>query len=508
MSLQVKFILLLFLLGLAVVISVVFSGWSVLALDREATQTYRNLAFVLDRLDVAKQRFEQQIRILDPRLQSLHSALLPPGPDGQRSESGPDAAEHSPTPLPISEMEAVLDDLESLESLRERIGQTTSRALLSRGRKTIRAMTQAIAARNDGSSVEFASALGDAEFEFERFHLLAEQIEKRVLDDIKVALEHGKVIRGLVMRVLLGCLLGSMLVAVLGMLLLRRWVRDPIRRLRNATERLASGDFDYRIQVTSDDELGLLSAEVNEMASTILSMQQERVERERLAAVGEMTRRIVHNLRNPLAGIRGLAELTAAELPAEQDTAEYQRRILATVDRFEGWLKELLRTTSPMDAKPVLQNIAPTIQHVIEAHEAQALARSITVSVAVEQQAVSLVDLSSHSVDACFDPMHFEQALSALVGNAIEAVDERGQVRISLERNEDKRICIISVADDGPGIEPDHHDQIFEPYYSTKRHGTGIGLALVKNIVQAHHGRIALKRSEMGGAEFVITLPG
>ncbi|MBL4790043.1 MAG: hypothetical protein JKY60_13725, partial [Kordiimonadaceae bacterium] len=84
------------------------------------------------------------------------------------------------------------------------------------------------------------------------------------------------------------------------------------------------------------------------MASLIKAMQDERVERERLAAMGEMAQRTVHNLRTPLAGIRALAEITKSELDEGSELGEMQDRIMASVDRFEIWLQGMLRVSSPM----------------------------------------------------------------------------------------------------------------------------------------------------------------
>src|SRR5262249_25264293 len=143
------------------------------------------------------------------------------------------------------------------------------------------------------------------------------------------------------------------LVGALGFSLLHRWVLQPVARLRTAAARIGDGDFAHRVLVRPGgpgrDELAQLSTEVNHMAGLVRAMQDERVERDRLAAAGEMVRRLTHNLRNPLAGIRGLAEITRGDLPpAADELRENQERIIATIDRFEHWLSELLSATSPL----------------------------------------------------------------------------------------------------------------------------------------------------------------
>src|SRR5690606_22117546 len=104
------------------------------------------------------------------------------------------------------------------------------------------------------------------------------------------------------------------------------------------------------------------------------------------------------------------------------------------------------------------------------------------------------------------DRMHLEQAVMALASNAIEATPDGGTVRL-IGRAEDPGRWEIRIEDSGPGVPLDLAERIFSPYFTTKRHGTGIGLALVQNVVQAHGGSVRVERSELGGAAFIVTLP-
>jgi signal transduction histidine kinase len=94
--------------------------------------------------------------------------------------------------------------------------------------------------------------------------------------------------------------------------------------------------------------LGQLAEEVNEMSATVVAIQTQLVEQERLAAAGEMVTRLAHNIRNPLAGIRGLAEATTALHPEDIELVGCQQRITDTVDRFEKWLRDLQQSVTPL----------------------------------------------------------------------------------------------------------------------------------------------------------------
>jgi signal transduction histidine kinase len=173
-------------------------------------------------------------------------------------------------------------------------------------------------------------------------HDLIQRIQSRVIAEQDKVVEFGDTIRGRLVLVLAFALSAAVLVGVLALTLVRRWVLIPVAALRAAAQRIAGGDFDHRTPVTGHDELAQLSSEVNHMAGMVRMMLDERVERERLAAVGEMVRRLAHNLRNPLSGIRGLAELSREETAPGTHVHENQNRIILSVDRFEKWLADLL----------------------------------------------------------------------------------------------------------------------------------------------------------------------
>jgi len=289
------------------------------------------------------------------------------------------------------------------------------------------------------------------------------------------------------------------LLCALAVVFVRRWVLRPVDDLREAAKQIAQGHFDYRIQPRSHDELGKLAREVNQMAATIVDMQTKMVEQERLAAAGEMVTRLAHNIRNPLAGIRGLSEATIQLNQGDEETVGCQERIIATVDRFEKWLRDLQQSVSPMTVQPkpvpietLLADTVTALQPMLDRH-----------GVSVESE----VDPTLKQVSV--DGMHFEQAVVSLVTNAIQASRPGQTVRLRVERIPgDPGHWRFSVEDEGAGIPPELREKIFEPYFTTKPDGNGIGLSMAQKIVRLHGGRLSVE-SEVGrGSRFEMYMPG
>ncbi|MFM9956910.1 MAG: ATP-binding protein [Phycisphaerales bacterium] len=375
-----------------------------------------------------------------------------------------------------------------------------------RGRAELSSAVESVIAAADAPAREAASS---------RLARLCGMLQSRLMEDAELASSASSEIAAKVAW-LLGLSLGaSTLTAFLGWTLLRRWVERPVADLRRAAERIGAGDFDHRVPVEAHagrgDELHALGREVNHMASTIGRMQDDRVATERLAAVGQTVRRITHNLRNPLAGIRAVAELTRDDLPPGSDAREGQERIIASVDRFEAWLTELLDETSPIAVAPRAASARALLRAVADAHQPMARGKGVTLTV---DDAAAPPDPPQESA-ARFDPRHLEHALVALVTNALEATPANagGQVTIRAQRTPENH-WTIHVDDTGPGLPDELLRRAFVSHFTSKPGGHGIGLAVASHVVRAHGGTLTAsnrekssERADPGGARFVLCLP-
>lgn len=488
MSLQRKFVVLLAVLSLAVLVNAGVALWTLRFTANLATP-WTSMQRIQRSLRTIKHRASDQIRLWAPYFPIAPPDEAPPpaeAPEQQFEEASAD-------------IDRALTELQAMGTYRLFIGASTSQNLERRIQSARHAGKRCLA---DPAPTN----LDEAFDEYFNLHELIQRMEDAVLEAGSLHLDLSRVIQPWMVIILGASLLDAALAGVLGVVLVRRWVVRPVKALREATERLAQGDFAYRVPVMAKDELGKLSEEVNHMAGMISAMQEERVERERLAAVGEMVRRLAHNLRNPLAGIRSLAELTRTELPPDAPGQENQARIVATVDRFEHWLKDVLNATSPLQISRQSIPVGPWIQAVLEPLRAMGAAKGVDL----------VLDADRAPAVADLDPRHLEHAVVAVVTNAIQASPHAQGVSVAVRTCEDGQSWEIRVADRGPGVPPDVVDRIFRPYFTTKRDGTGIGLAVAKQVVEQHGGRIWVESGGTGreegvtggsGAVFTMRMP-
>ncbi len=420
---------------------------------------------------------------------------------GQPGRYGQLASEHARGPL-SSEAVGISEALAKLRANQYIDGRLGPTIVANISDRTLEAQQKGAAILTVATDApDRLQLIRDAADAHMKAHELIERVEKRVIKDSRQKIDHGDRLRSIFSVIVAAAMTASGLFALLGSLLFRRWVVRPVRELRRAAEEISAGHFSHRVPVHGDDELGLLSGEVNHMAGMIASMQQEAVERERLAAVGEMVRRLAHNLRNPLSGIRGLAELTRMRAPEDDAIRHDQTEIITAVDRFNGWLTDLLQATSPLALNPREVETQAWLAGIIDSHRPLARMRSVTLE----------VDTANAPATAVFDPKHLEHALVAILTNAIQASPPDSRVRFSAgpapETPDSPHCWEIRVIDEGSGIPPEVMAKIFKPYFTTKRDGNGIGLAVAQSVVKGHGGRIDVRSEPGRGAEFTVRIP-
>jgi signal transduction histidine kinase len=287
------------------------------------------------------------------------------------------------------------------------------------------------------------------------------------------------------------------ILGVLGMVLIRRWVLRPVQELKLVTDEIGKGNLEHRAPVLAQDELGQLSAAVNKMSSDLARIEKQMVQRERAAAMGELMSHVAHNIRNPLAGIQTSAEATRRQLDEGSPLRAHQDAIIAAIDRFQRWLRELEHTCRPLEVQPVPTDVRMVLEDVVAVFRPMAERRSIVIERRIDD-----------SVQTVFiDPRHFEQALAAVVGNALEVTPDHGKVVIMTEAEVDPAHWSLSVIDAGPGIPLEIRGKIFEPSFSTKRTGHGLGLALARKVIELHGGQINVECPPEGGSVFRVMMP-
>jgi two-component system sensor histidine kinase AtoS len=220
-------------------------------------------------------------------------------------------------------------------------------------------------------------------------------------------------------------------------------------------------------------------------------LQEQSELRERLAALGEMSAGIAHELRNPMAVISGYLKLLSKKTETFNQTII--RDITNEIDGMNRIIGDLLTFARPASLNRVTVNLSDMIDACLQT-VLQATGAGSRVQTVVTVEAVEL----------SLDEVLMRQAFLNLFQNAIEAMPEGGALAIEAKANRDVKIV---VRDTGMGIPSDHLKKIFLPFFTTKDRGVGLGLALVHKIILSHGGRIEVESNEGHGTVFTITLP-
>jgi signal transduction histidine kinase len=218
---------------------------------------------------------------------------------------------------------------------------------------------------------------------------------------------------------------------------------------------------------------------------------------ERLAALGQLTAGLAHELRNPLATIRASAEMISGSVSGARPEVlpEMAGYISSEVDRMNSLIARFLNFARPLSMKAGVQDLALVISEVLRQLSEGASGKGV--KLVAEQPEEVLV--------FAFDPELMKVALTNLVQNAIQASESGTEVQIRIGADSD-RVRIL-VTDHGVGIKADQLENIFNPFFTTKADGVGLGLALVAKIVDEHHGKITVFSEPGSGTTFEITLP-
>jgi hypothetical protein len=216
---------------------------------------------------------------------------------------------------------------------------------------------------------------------------------------------------------------------------------------------------------------------------------------EHFATLGELAAGLAHEIRNPLAGIAGVLDIVSRDLPATSvahDVIDDAKQEAVQINRI---LTELLDTARPKAPQFRVTDIAGTAEHAVLFARQQALTKRINIEFKVKDTLPPV----EH------DPNQINQVLLNLLLNAIQSMDKPGTIRVSLEAGDDA--VVIVVADEGKGIAPEHLPNLFRPFFTTKGHGTGLGLSLARRIVESHGGTINVDSKLGAGARFTVLLP-
>jgi len=290
-------------------------------------------------------------------------------------------------------------------------------------------------------------------------------------------------------------------------ILLSSWaaarVTRPIEQLALAAQDVAGGNWNSQVKVSGGDEVAQLAESFNRMTTELLNQRERLVQAERVAAWRELARRLAHELKNPLFPLQLTVEnLLRAKQSSPEQFEEVFRESSATLLAEISNLKAIIGRFSEFSKMP-----HPQLQRVL----VNEMVRGVVQLFQAQLQAPGHapidcnLDLDHGLEPIAADPELLHRALSNLVLNAMDAMPQGGTLTLRTRRDDGK--VRIEVADTGSGLTPEECERIFTPYYTSKQHGIGLGLAIVQSVVSDHGGTISVRSEPGRGTTFVIELP-
>ncbi len=300
-------------------------------------------------------------------------------------------------------------------------------------------------------------------------------------------------------RVLLAAVLFIMVGAGIGYYMAER-IADPVNRLMRATRRIARGDLDARVLASSADELRRLVEAFNQMAADLQQQRQELARTNRLAAWADMARQVAHDIKNPLTPIQLNAEhLRRVHMdqgkPLGSVIDDCVSNILGQVRLLRQLSSEFSSFASAPEPNPVATSLSELVAEIIDPYRS-GLAGRVTIETHVPAELPPLR----------VDRMLVGRALTNVIENALHAMPGGGELTIAAALAPD-RMAQLRITDTGIGMDADALARIFEPYFSTKAIGTGLGLTIAKRNTEANGGTISVDSERGRGTSVTLTLP-
>lgn len=268
----------------------------------------------------------------------------------------------------------------------------------------------------------------------------------------------------------------------------------PIIELKDGVASYSREGFRGELRINTGDEIEELTGAFNKMVGELKQGVQEQERLSRLAAMGELSARLAHEIRNPLNAIQGAASYISKNYRGRL-ISEFLHIIREEVSRINVLTTALLNFAKPLESKPSMTDINEVAKETISLISPEFDDRGVTLE----------TDLAKGIPSSLFDRNQIKQVIINFMLNALDASEEGRKVRVST-RNPDGSL-VLSVTDEGKGIREEEIEHIFRPFYTTKTKGTGLGLAIAERIAEEHGGRIEVVSAEGKGSLFSLHLP-
>lgn len=302
---------------------------------------------------------------------------------------------------------------------------------------------------------------------------------------------HRRAVTGVIIIMVNGALL-----LLIVMALVRRWLLNPILKIRDSVAAMAAGKSQQPIVTMQNGELADLAGSLNTMSDRLKEAHERLNKSERLATVGEACNHISHTMHSLLASMRTLAEYERKAKNIAPNTKAAFDYIIATTETMQGWVRNMVNTSRPFELRAVSQSLEPVIRDSLSLLQPRLSERKIQVQ----------FEPGESPPDVHLDHALFKQALVAVLANAIDASPDQGRILISMTDAANGTVS-LSIQDEGDGMTEDTRQKAFHPFFTNKPDGVGLGLTVAHRIVTAHGGRIEIESQPANGTTVCIHLP-
>jgi signal transduction histidine kinase len=299
-------------------------------------------------------------------------------------------------------------------------------------------------------------------------------------------------------RVLLAALIFILAGAALGYTMAER-IADPVSRLTRATRRIAGGDFDVRVASTSSDELARLVGDFNQMAAELQRQRRQLERTHRVEAWAEMARQVAHDIKNPLTPIQLNAEhLRRVHADRGEPLGPILKECVETILTQVALLRQISSEFSNFASSPSVRRapveVADLLKDLVTPYE-----RGLTDALSIEVRPMPPLP------PVLIDRALVSRSLTNIIENALHAMPAGGRLTIEAQLRGDS--VAIEISDTGTGMDPEALERVFEPYFSTKARGTGLGLPIAKRNVELSGGSISITSARERGTTVEVRLP-
>ncbi len=297
---------------------------------------------------------------------------------------------------------------------------------------------------------------------------------------------------------------GAIAICAALVVVLTYFIQRPLIELQEKIGQVGNGDLNVAVRFAKrEDEIGELGrnfnrmvTQLNESRAEIEQLHRTQMSRaEHLATLGEIAAGLAHEIRNPLAGIAGVIDIAARDLPPTSRACVVIKDVRQEISQISNIIGDLLRTARPHPPEKRRSDLNVTVEHSVMLARQQALSKPIEI----------ILNKNPELPEVEHDSDQIHQVLLNLLLNSTQAIDGAGKIVVDLEPRQN--LVAISVSDTGRGIAPQELPNIFRPFYTTKGNGTGLGLSLARRIVEEHQGRIEVTSTAGKGTKFTVLLP-